>query len=79
MTALHNAPILAECKALKNVACSAAEAECRELFHNSQTVMGICNVLGAMSHKQGPTHVKTENKMANLFAHASMRVKRIKS
>eukprot|EP00957_Ditylum_brightwellii_P032393 2454429-Ditylum_brightwellii.AAC.1 len=32
----HNAPILVECCALKNVACSAVEAECGDLFHNAQ-------------------------------------------
>eukprot|EP00957_Ditylum_brightwellii_P200244 15265045-Ditylum_brightwellii.AAC.1 len=79
MTALHNTPILVKCKVLKNVLCSAAEAECRDLFHNGQTVMGICNVLEAMGNKQGPMHVKTDNKIANSFVHTSIYVRRSKS
>eukprot|EP00957_Ditylum_brightwellii_P001850 142592-Ditylum_brightwellii.AAC.1 len=37
----YNAPILIECRTLKQVVCSAAEAECGTLFHNSQTAMGL--------------------------------------
>eukprot|EP00957_Ditylum_brightwellii_P078093 5937070-Ditylum_brightwellii.AAC.1 len=37
----HNAPILIECRTLKHAVCSAAEAECNTLFHNSQTAMGL--------------------------------------
>eukprot|EP00957_Ditylum_brightwellii_P121818 9289744-Ditylum_brightwellii.AAC.1 len=36
---LHNAPILIECRTFKHVVCSVAEAECNELFHNSQIAM----------------------------------------
>eukprot|EP00957_Ditylum_brightwellii_P134219 10232686-Ditylum_brightwellii.AAC.1 len=45
LPALHNTPILVECKAFKHVVCSAVEAECDGLFHNSQTAMGIQNIL----------------------------------
>eukprot|EP00957_Ditylum_brightwellii_P162122 12343373-Ditylum_brightwellii.AAC.1 len=69
---LHNAPILIECRTLKHVVCSAAEAKCGALFHNSQTVMGICSVLGAIGHPQQQTRIKTNNKTAKTFVHASM-------
>eukprot|EP00957_Ditylum_brightwellii_P075307 5722161-Ditylum_brightwellii.AAC.1 len=44
----HNAPILIECRNLKHIVCSAAEAECDALFHNSQTAMGLRNILEAI-------------------------------
>eukprot|EP00957_Ditylum_brightwellii_P028168 2127416-Ditylum_brightwellii.AAC.1 len=37
----NNVSILTECKTLKNIICSAAEAECSILFRNSQKAMGI--------------------------------------
>eukprot|EP00957_Ditylum_brightwellii_P106026 8087672-Ditylum_brightwellii.AAC.1 len=75
MTTPYDALILVERKALKNVICSVTEAEYGGLFHNSQMVMGIHNVLEAMGHTQGPIHVKKENKTANLFVYASMHIK----
>eukprot|EP00957_Ditylum_brightwellii_P038578 2916407-Ditylum_brightwellii.AAC.1 len=55
----HNAPILIECRTLKHVMCSAVEAECGALFHNSQTAMGIRNILESIGHPQQPTRIKT--------------------
>eukprot|EP00957_Ditylum_brightwellii_P207198 15351931-Ditylum_brightwellii.AAC.1 len=46
----HNAPILVECRALKNVVCSVAEAECSGLFHNAQNEFIIRNILQALGH-----------------------------
>eukprot|EP00957_Ditylum_brightwellii_P065957 5002040-Ditylum_brightwellii.AAC.1 len=71
----HNVPILIECRTLKHVVCSAVEAECGALFCNSQTVMGLCNLLEAIGHPQQPAKIKTDNKTANSFVHASMRIK----
>lgn len=39
--ARHNAAIHTECKLLKNIVCSAAEAECGSLFQNAQRAIGI--------------------------------------
>eukprot|EP00957_Ditylum_brightwellii_P196220 14951008-Ditylum_brightwellii.AAC.1 len=75
----HNAPIFIECRILKHVVCSAAEAECGALFHNSQTAMGLCSLLEAISHPQQPTKIKIDNKTANSFVYASMHIKRSKS
>eukprot|EP00957_Ditylum_brightwellii_P202459 15330264-Ditylum_brightwellii.AAC.1 len=75
----HNAPILIACRTLKYVVCSAVEAECGVLFHNSQTVMGLYILLEAIGHPQQPTKIKTDNKIANSFVHASMRIKCSKS
>eukprot|EP00957_Ditylum_brightwellii_P164055 12491635-Ditylum_brightwellii.AAC.1 len=41
----HNVPILVECWAIKNVVCSAAEAECSGLFQNAQNAVMIWNIL----------------------------------
>ena len=74
-----NAPILTECITLKNVVCSAAEAECAGLFHNCQKAIVIRRILEALGHKQNPTSVKTDNSTANSFVHATMRLKRSKT
>ena len=75
----HNAAIHTECKILKNIVCSAAEAECGGLFHNAQIALNIRRTLEAIGHPQKPTRIKTDNKTANSFVHASMRVKRSKT
>ena len=72
---LHNAAIHTKCCTLKNIVCSAAEAECGGLFNNAQMTLGIRQTLEAIGHLQQPTRIKTDNKTANLFVHASMRIK----
>eukprot|EP00957_Ditylum_brightwellii_P126275 9627154-Ditylum_brightwellii.AAC.1 len=54
----HNTPILVECRAIKNVVCSVAEAECGGLFHNVQNAVMIQNILQALSHPQQSTKIK---------------------
>eukprot|EP00957_Ditylum_brightwellii_P166643 12685538-Ditylum_brightwellii.AAC.1 len=76
---LYNVPILIECCTLKHVVCLAAVAECGTLFHNSQTTMGLCNMLEAIGQSQHPTRIKTNNKMSNSFIHASMCIRHSKS
>eukprot|EP00957_Ditylum_brightwellii_P092299 7027468-Ditylum_brightwellii.AAC.1 len=61
-----------ECKTLKNVVCSAVEAECSSLFYNSQLAIMIQNLLEMMGHPQAATYTKTDNKTANSFVHNSM-------
>eukprot|EP00957_Ditylum_brightwellii_P151402 11529439-Ditylum_brightwellii.AAC.1 len=75
----HNAPILIEFRTLKHVVCSVAEAECGALFYNSQTTMGLRNLLETIVHPQQPTKINTNNKTTNSFVHAFMRIKRSKS
>eukprot|EP00957_Ditylum_brightwellii_P031168 2362140-Ditylum_brightwellii.AAC.1 len=48
----HNAPILVECQAIKNVVCTLAEAECSRLFHNAYNSVMIQNILQALDHPQ---------------------------
>ena len=47
-----NAPILIECKTLRHVVASAAEAETGRLFHNAQTILHLCTLLHAIGHSQ---------------------------
>eukprot|EP00957_Ditylum_brightwellii_P177021 13485535-Ditylum_brightwellii.AAC.1 len=75
----HSTPILIECRTLKHVVCSAAEAECGVLFHSSQTAMVLCNVPKVIGHPQQPTRLKTDNKTVISFVHASMLIKHSKS
>ena len=64
-----NGPILVECRTLRHVVTSAAEAEVSALFHNAQNAIPIRNLLIALGHPQPPTPIKTNNTTANGFAH----------
>ena len=46
-----NRSILVECKLLRHVVSSTAEAETARLFHNYQTAIMIRNILNALGHK----------------------------
>ena len=74
-----NGPIQTECAVLKNVVCSAAEAECGGVFHNCKKAVIIKRVLEALGHRQQPTDVKTDNSTAAAFTHSTMRSKRSKT
>ncbi len=76
-----NGPILVECKTLKDVVASAAEAEAETggLFLNGQTAVIIRIILEALNHKQPPTPLNTENSTSSGFANSHIRIKRAKS
>ena len=74
-----NTPLHTECRTIKNVVSSAAEAECVALFHNCMTAVGIWHALQGLGHPQARTEVITDNSTANSFVHSEMRVKRSKS
>ncbi len=74
-----NGPILIECKTLKHVVASAAEAETGGLFLNGQTAIPIRIILEALGHRQPPTPLKTDNSTAATgFANSHIRIKRAK-
>ena len=75
----HNTPILVECKTIKNVVCSAAEAETVGLFYNGQTAANIRGILNRMGHLQHPTKINKDNNTANAFVHSTMHMKRSKT
>ena len=74
-----NAPILVECKTLRTVVASAAEAETGGLFHNGQTIIHIRRLLEALGHSQPPTPLKTDNSTSNAFVNKSLRQKKSKA
>ena len=51
----HNAAVHTEYRILKNIVCSAAEAECGRLFRNAQAALGIRHTLEAIGHPQRAT------------------------
>ena len=74
-----NAPILVECKTLKNVVASTAKAEIDGLFHNGQMIIHIRRLLKALGHRQPATPLKTDNSTSNAFVNKSLRQKKSKS
>ena len=56
-----NGPIHTECKSIRSVVASAAEAETTGVFGNS---IPICPALEALDHPQPPTPIKTDNSTA---------------
>ena len=74
-----NGPILIECKTLRNVVASAAEAECGGIFHNGQTAVPIRQLLIDIGHPQPATPIKTDNSTAANFTHRNMKQKKSKS
>ena len=74
-----NAPILVECKTLRPVVASAAEAETGGLFHNAQTILHIRVLLEAIGHRQPPTPLKTDNSIASAFVNKSLRQRKSES
>lgn len=74
-----NSPIHVECKTIRHVVSSAAEAETGGLFYNAQTALMIRQILHDLGHPQPPTPLKTDNSTAHSFVHSNMRQKRSKS
>ena len=74
-----NGHVLVECKTLKHVVTSAAEAEISALFHNAKTAIPLRRLLVAIGHPQPPTPIKVDNSTANSFVHDSITQKRSKS
>ena len=74
-----NGPILVECKTIKHVVTSAAEAEISALFHNARTAIPLRRLLIALGHPQPPTPIKVDNSTANAFVHNNITQRRSKS
>ena len=76
---LFNSPIHTECKTIRHVVCSAAEAETHGLFQNCQNAIAIRQALEGLGHKQERTIVKTDNTTAEGFCKKTMREKKSKT
>ena len=74
-----NAPVHVECKFLRHVVTSAAEAETAGLFLNSQKVIEIKQMLEALGHPQAATPIKTDNATAASFVRDMLKQKRSKA
>ena len=74
-----NGAIQVECRYLKHVVASAAEAETGGLFHNCQNAIYIRRLLTILNHKQIATPVKTDNSTAAAFVTDMIKQKRSKS
>ena len=78
-TVTPNGPLLTKCKTIRTIVASAAEAETYGIFHNVQTALLIRFLLEQMGHRQSPTPLKTNNKIAEAFVQQEMRHKKSKS
>ena len=74
-----NGAVLIECRTIRHVVASAAEAETAGLFYNAQTGLIIKQTLEDLGHHQPPIPLKTDNSTANSFVHANMKQKRSKA
>ena len=74
-----NGAILIECKTLRHVVASAAEAETGGIFHNAQMAIPIRTILEAIDHPQPPTPITTDNSTATGFVYNNINQKKSKS
>jgi hypothetical protein len=74
-----NAAILIECKTLRHVVASSAEAETAGVFHNAQRAIPIKYMLNQLGHPQPPTPIKMDNETATNFIHNNITQKKSKS
>ena len=74
-----NGAILIECKTLRHVVASAAEAETAGVFHNAQMAIPRRTVLHALGHVQPPTPLKTDNSTTSGFIHNNIHLRKAKS
>ena len=74
-----NHPVLIECRCLRHVVTSAAEAETAGVFHNAQTTLLLRRILTALRHPQSPTPLKTDNATAANFIHNNIHLRKSKT
>ena len=75
----RNGAILVECKTLRHVVSSSAEAEVAGIFHNATTAVPIRHILESLNHPQPPTPLKTDNSTATGFVYDNIHQKRSKA
>ena len=74
-----NGAILVECKTLRHVVSSSAEAEVAGIYHNAGMALPIRHMLEALQHPQPPTPLVTDNSTATGFIYDNIHQKRSKS
>ena len=75
---LHNGAILIECKTIRHVVTSAAEAETKGVFQNTQTAFVLRHLLNAMGHPKLPNNLRTDNSKNTGLVYKNMQMKRSK-
>ena len=75
----HNGAILVECKSIRSVVSSAAEAETHGVFHNAKIGVNLRHLLQQMGHPQPPTLIRTDNSTAVGFANKNIQMRKSKS
>jgi len=73
-----NGVFLIECKTLRHVVVSAAEAEVGGIFHNVQLAISIRYMLTQLNYPQEATPIKTDNSAANNFVYDNINLKKSK-
>ena len=76
---LYNGAILLECKTIRHVVSSAAEAETHGVFQNAKLAVSLRNILIQLGHPQPPTTINTDNSTTVGFTNKTMQMKRSKS
>ena len=74
-----NGPMNTECKIIRSVDTSAADAETGALFHNCQMAITIRQALIVLKHSQPPTPLKTDNTTAYGYTTTTIKQKKSKS
>ena len=78
-TRAHNTPFLIECRTLRHVVASSAEAETGALFQNAQNSIAIRQALHSLGHPQPATPLKTDNSTAFGYVHNNIKQRKSKS
>ena len=76
---IHNGALLIDCKTIKNVVSSAAEAETHGVFNNVKTALFLRHLLSSLGHEQPPTTLHTDNSTTSGFIHNNIQLKKSKS
>ena len=76
---LYNGAIHIECRTLRHVVSSAAEAETNGVFQNAKIALPICHILNEIGHPQPPTTIYTDNSTTSGFCQNNIQLKKSKS
>ena len=68
-----NGPVHNECRVLRHVVTSAAEAETTALFYNTQMALELVHILCALGQPQRPIPIKTDNATAASFVRDTLK------
>jgi hypothetical protein len=75
-----NGAIMIECRTLRNVVTSAAEAETHGVFYNAKQAIPLRHILEQLGHKQfQPTPIKTDNSTSAGYVNKNMQMKKSKT